>query len=469
MAWESRAVISGPDVGIATISEKGSAAKSSEKLKATTPKRFLTAHSLFFSKDSQFVVTNIIVKYGRDFSPEVAQKNGKKRKKEKDLDELKKESTLDDHKLSVEELSARYEVDLFKLSIHEIEDSPTGYLLVMKGAPERILDRCSTIMMNGQEVPLDNDWRDTFQGAYMDLGGLGERVLGVDFHLLSIIATQIPVHLNQGSDMGHSLRQVVSASQGGLDDLVLLQEDGSGFIHDKQEDLFPAVFLANPLPTEGRCSDVMLSGNLAICIFSFVNYAFTTEQGEAMCPNVFFKGTISCLAGLNENAPSCPVKALRADVDHVADFWQLDQLSVCYGQGIDVYKQRLFPLDAIVARVYWWFCALPYSLLIFIYDEIRKLIIRCSPGGISAFAAAALVLPGSFPYYLDLVHSLSMGPALITMAKFALSFPVAYHTYNGIRHLMWDIGKGFKIPEVYRSGYIVIALSVFTSVALTAL
>lgn len=38
--------------------------------------------------------------------------------------------------------------------------------------------RCNTIMINGQEVPLDNDWRDTFQGAYMDLGGLGERVLG---------------------------------------------------------------------------------------------------------------------------------------------------------------------------------------------------------------------------------------------------------------------------------------------------
>ncbi|XP_062847620.1 succinate dehydrogenase cytochrome b560 subunit, mitochondrial-like [Trichomycterus rosablanca] len=56
--------------------------------------------------------------------------------------------------------------------------------------------------------------------------------------------------------------------------------------------------------------------------------------------------------------------------------------------------------------------------------------------GISAFAAAALVLPGSFPYYLDLVHSLSFGPALITAGKFALSFPVAYHTFNGIRHLV---------------------------------
>ncbi|XP_067308713.1 sodium/potassium-transporting ATPase subunit alpha-2 [Pseudorasbora parva] len=66
----------------------------------------------------------------------------------------------------------------YQLSIHEIEESPTGHLLVMKGAPERILDRCSSIMINGQEHPMDDDWRDAFQGAYMELGGLGERVLG---------------------------------------------------------------------------------------------------------------------------------------------------------------------------------------------------------------------------------------------------------------------------------------------------
>ncbi|KAG8143343.1 hypothetical protein E2320_000580, partial [Naja naja] len=52
------------------------------------------------------------------------------------------------------------------------------HLLVMKGAPERILERCSTIMIKGQELALDEQWREAFQTAYMDLGGLGERVLG---------------------------------------------------------------------------------------------------------------------------------------------------------------------------------------------------------------------------------------------------------------------------------------------------
>ncbi|KAM9844790.1 succinate dehydrogenase cytochrome b560 subunit, mitochondrial [Aulostomus maculatus] len=90
-------------------------------------------------------------------------------------------------------------------------------------------------------------------------------------------------------------------------------------------------------------------------------------------------------------------------------------------------------------------------------------------GAISAFALAALVLPGSYPHYLDLIHSLSVGPYLIGLVKFGIAFPVSYHTFNGIRHLWWDIGKGFKIPEVYRTGYTVIGLSIITSIAVASL
>ncbi|XP_017266450.1 sodium/potassium-transporting ATPase subunit alpha-2 [Kryptolebias marmoratus] len=78
----------------------------------------------------------------------------------------------------------------YQLSIHEVEDNPAGHLLVMKGAPERILDRCSTIMIHGQEEPLDENWREAFQNAYLDLGGLGERVLG--FCHLNLSPSQFP-------------------------------------------------------------------------------------------------------------------------------------------------------------------------------------------------------------------------------------------------------------------------------------
>ncbi|XP_058877658.1 succinate dehydrogenase cytochrome b560 subunit, mitochondrial-like isoform X1 [Acipenser ruthenus] len=89
--------------------------------------------------------------------------------------------------------------------------------------------------------------------------------------------------------------------------------------------------------------------------------------------------------------------------------------------------------------------------------------------GVAVFAVSALVLPGDFASYLNLIQSLSLGPALICTAKFGLAFPVAFHSFNGIRHLMWDLGKGFRMPEVYRSGYAVIALSVLSAIALAAL
>merc|ERR1712032_223841 len=73
----------------------------------------------------------------------------------------------------------------FQVSIHESSDpSDKGYIMMMKGAPERILERCSTICIDGKDLPLTQQWKDNFETAYMELGGLGERVLGFcDFTL----------------------------------------------------------------------------------------------------------------------------------------------------------------------------------------------------------------------------------------------------------------------------------------------
>merc|ERR1712025_718534 len=54
----------------------------------------------------------------------------------------------------------------FQVSIHETDDpSDQRYLLVMKGAPERILDRCSTILIDGKEEELTQEWKDRFNRA----------------------------------------------------------------------------------------------------------------------------------------------------------------------------------------------------------------------------------------------------------------------------------------------------------------
>merc|ERR1712165_486831 len=67
----------------------------------------------------------------------------------------------------------------YQVSIHDTEDkNDNRYLLVMKGAPERILDCCSTIVIDGEEKELTQEWKEAFNSAYLELGGLGERVLG---------------------------------------------------------------------------------------------------------------------------------------------------------------------------------------------------------------------------------------------------------------------------------------------------
>jgi succinate dehydrogenase / fumarate reductase cytochrome b subunit len=49
---------------------------------------------------------------------------------------------------------------------------------------------------------------------------------------------------------------------------------------------------------------------------------------------------------------------------------------------------------------------------------------------------------------------------------FGFSLALVYHLLNGIRHLMWDAGRGFDIPDVYKSGYTVAVLTVVFTAAI---
>ena len=67
-------------------------------------------------------------------------------------------------------------VNKWQLSVHELENSST--LLMIKGAPERIIARCDKISLDGKIVPLTDEHSQAFQHAYEVLAGHGERVLG---------------------------------------------------------------------------------------------------------------------------------------------------------------------------------------------------------------------------------------------------------------------------------------------------
>lgn len=46
------------------------------------------------------------------------------------------------------------------------------------------------------------------------------------------------------------------------------------------------------------------------------------------------------------------------------------------------------------------------------------------------------------------------------LALIAWTVALYYHLCNGIRHLFWDIGKGFAIADAYRSAYLVLGATV---------
>lgn len=77
-----------------------------------------------------------------------------------------------------------------------------------------------------------------------------------------------------------------------------------------------------------------------------------------------------------------------------------------------------------------------------------------------AWLAVAAYAPAMYGEFTALAAS-DMG--LLVLLGFTLAF--YYHLCNGIRHLFWDMGKGFSIPAMTRSGWLVVV----SALVLTAL
>jgi succinate dehydrogenase (ubiquinone) cytochrome b560 subunit len=63
-----------------------------------------------------------------------------------------------------------------------------------------------------------------------------------------------------------------------------------------------------------------------------------------------------------------------------------------------------------------------------------------------------------------LIQNVRQAPTpFTTMGKLAVSVPVAYHSYNGVRHLLWDLGYCLSLRGVYASGWTVNALTILSA------
>ena len=85
---------------------------------------------------------------------------------------------------------------------------------------------------------------------------------------------------------------------------------------------------------------------------------------------------------------------------------------------------------------------------------------------LSAFAFSwwimSMALGGDYAAFAAAVTGSLIGKLVL----FLISLALMYHLFNGIRHLAWDAGFGFKISQAYTSGYAVLALTVISTVLL---
>lgn len=78
--------------------------------------------------------------------------------------------------------------------------------------------------------------------------------------------------------------------------------------------------------------------------------------------------------------------------------------------------------------------------------------------GLTCGYAAASIL--NIPFDVSsMITAFGSLPVFVKIgAKASMAFPFAFHSFNGIRHLIWDFGKELTVKGVYRTGYIVLAL-----------
>lgn len=89
--------------------------------------------------------------------------------------------------------------------------------------------------------------------------------------------------------------------------------------------------------------------------------------------------------------------------------------------------------------------------------------------GIALYAGALLVvlwlsISAYAPAFYSTFYGIISSP-LGTLFLLGWTAAFYYHLCNGIRHLFWDIGKGFTLPVMHRSGYAVVYFTIFFTTA----
>jgi succinate dehydrogenase (ubiquinone) cytochrome b560 subunit len=93
-------------------------------------------------------------------------------------------------------------------------------------------------------------------------------------------------------------------------------------------------------------------------------------------------------------------------------------------------------------------------------------------GAIYLFGMAYLIAPitGWHLESASMVAAFATWPVALKIAtKFAIAMPFTFHSFNGIRHLVWDIGRQFTNKAVIRTGWTVVGVSTLSALYLATM
>ncbi|KAL9714536.1 cytochrome b subunit of succinate dehydrogenase, Sdh3p [Leucoagaricus gongylophorus] len=83
------------------------------------------------------------------------------------------------------------------------------------------------------------------------------------------------------------------------------------------------------------------------------------------------------------------------------------------------------------------------------------------------FSMAYLVAPGTFDSAHVVGFAQGLPDAVKYLGKFILALPFTFHSFNGLRHLAWDVVKFMNVRACYVTGYVVLGSTAVSTAVLT--
>nr|XP_018898435.1 PREDICTED: succinate dehydrogenase cytochrome b560 subunit, mitochondrial-like [Bemisia tabaci] len=87
----------------------------------------------------------------------------------------------------------------------------------------------------------------------------------------------------------------------------------------------------------------------------------------------------------------------------------------------------------------------------------------------AAGLAGVSLSSGDVKTAIAMIANLGIPAPILFVFKAGLAMPFSYHLCNGVRHLVWDMGKALTLKGVYSTGYTVVAISGILALIMAAL